>query len=228
MAIFRPGPLVGGISGSLGGVTFVTSRTRQVVRKRPAKINQQTGPQLAARNFHVAMQRAWQDFSQSTRDAYNAIAPTIPYIDRLGVTRYYSGVQLFMKQRAIRRTTFVQTDQVPVFAEVPGPINPTWSADAGGPFDYDADNWIRDQTAVAVVWFARPFTGKSLKALPIWTRYPIEIQPSIIGGATDMEPFFTATHGSPAAGETIGMRIAYWNVTGLLSNKVDLIVQVQP
>jgi hypothetical protein len=229
MAIFRSGPLVEAISGTIGGVTFVNSPRNTVVRKSATKVNRQTQNQLEARHFFTFYQRGWQDLSDAIRTGFNQLANNYTYTDRLGTQRHYTGFQLYMKQSTIRRTNFVLPNLVPDMDSAPGPINPTWSANEGGPFTFDADNWHRTATAVAVLYFARPFTSKALVHMPAWTRYPIEVQPAVFPGApTDMYAHFNALLGSPAETETIGMRIAYWNVTGLLSNLVDFIVTVGP
>lgn len=97
MAIFSPGPAVGGISGNAGGLNFVNAPGSKVIRMRkrptPNGTVEQKKQQVILRNA----QNRWANLSDELRQSWRASASTILFPNRLGQQRSLSGYQYFLK-----------------------------------------------------------------------------------------------------------------------------------
>ena len=109
MAIYRSGPLAGGISGAVGGAVFVNARGSKVLRRTPITHRKPQGPLgFALSRPHVSVNRAragWLDLDDPSRLSWNATASQVSFTNRLGEARPISGYALYMKvniQRALR------------------------------------------------------------------------------------------------------------------------------
>lgn len=85
------------IRGSVNGLTYSRNGNSAYVRSKATPVNPRTPGQTAARDSLNAMATAWRGLTQAQRDGWNALAATVPYVNSLGNTSYYSGFQLFMK-----------------------------------------------------------------------------------------------------------------------------------
>ena len=123
MAIFRPSALVQGISGSVGGVTFVNARGSKVVRFRPPKLRKnQTLPVLDAIKSRAAFDatvKAWADLSEANRQNWRAAAPQFTFPNRLGQHRPISGFQFFIK---VNFNTALAGDTIALLGYDPDPV----------------------------------------------------------------------------------------------------------
>lgn len=104
MAIFSQGSIVGGISGSIGGVTFKAGRGGRVVQARPHKVNQDTQSQSQARRMTEYAAKLWSYQTQTVRDAWDTVAAQLYRSDRLGQRRPWRGRNLFMAQVMYERS----------------------------------------------------------------------------------------------------------------------------
>lgn len=96
MAIFLPSPLVGAISGPVGGVTFVTSGRGQVVKGPATTCVRQSPLQLEHRARVQRYQCKWRGLTSAQRDQWRVAAVAVRRVNRLGVVRQMTGFQLFM------------------------------------------------------------------------------------------------------------------------------------
>ena len=93
MAIFRPGPLVGNISGNLGAVNFRATRGTPVVAMRSSKPRPRTA---ATDRVRAAIARAaaqWAALTDAQRLAWTVYAKAINRTNRLGISRTFTGRQ---------------------------------------------------------------------------------------------------------------------------------------
>ena len=97
MAIFKPGALVGGISGSLGGVTFVSGPRSPVVRHRPARPRPKGAGIEAQQALMNLLQLEWAGFTDAERAAWRAAATTYQRSNRLSQSAPLTGIQMFLK-----------------------------------------------------------------------------------------------------------------------------------
>jgi len=100
MGIFKPGALVGGISGKVGGATFVNTSGSSVIRmsKRHGKY-----PSNAQLQESTNLQRAiirWKNLSVDNKKLWNVAALTKTFSNRLGEQMILTGYQYFLKAQA--------------------------------------------------------------------------------------------------------------------------------
>jgi len=95
MAIFRPGSIVGDVSGKLGGTVFAKGRFGPVVRKRSARSGGRTEAALAARGRLAGVARSWATQSAETRASWDTVAGQVQFVNRLGLARNVTGFNLY-------------------------------------------------------------------------------------------------------------------------------------
>lgn len=84
-------------SGSQANTTASRGRYGQYYRNRAIPVNPNTPAQSANRNLFGAAASAWKGLSSTQRSAWNVFAATMPRVDRLGTTIYWSGMQTFVE-----------------------------------------------------------------------------------------------------------------------------------
>ena len=97
MAIFRTGPIVGGISGKLGGAVFVQGRGSAVLRPRPQSRFTESDIVTRRRSQMQIARRKWSTLTDQQRDSWRTSASLQPSINRLGQAKPLSGFQLFIQ-----------------------------------------------------------------------------------------------------------------------------------
>lgn len=97
MAIFTNGPIIGSISGSIGGQTFVKAPRANVLRPRRRLTNVDNKRQIKARATYICKVRRWAAINDSTKTAWRTAAAQLPIPNRLGTKRNLTGFQLFLK-----------------------------------------------------------------------------------------------------------------------------------
>ena len=99
MASFKSA-LVTMISGSIGGMTFLRSRTYPLVaRARVKPVDPHTLPQSMQKAEFNNASIHWKKMTQADRDAWDFFASGTPYTNRLGDTVFYKGKQLYIAIR---------------------------------------------------------------------------------------------------------------------------------
>lgn len=104
MAIFKASPIIGGISGSIQGITFANPRGSPVLRKRQLSRKSLSPSQLSQRASFQASVAAWATFSDAQRAAWRAAASQITLTNRLGLSRNLSGFQYYLWKRSGSQT----------------------------------------------------------------------------------------------------------------------------
>lgn len=97
MALIRTSAIVGSISGSIGGVTFVNARRGVVARHRPNKTKPSSASLLEQQAYFANVTRAWSTLTVEQRSAWNALAVDQPQTNRLGITSAPTGFQIFTR-----------------------------------------------------------------------------------------------------------------------------------
>lgn len=134
MAIMRPGPLAGQLSGRVGGIVFSRNRGGDIVRNGPSPVNPQTGYQVAVRNALALASTRWNDMAATARSAWASWAQSNPVRNRLGESIRLQGNAAFVSLNA--RLAFLGTAVVdtPPIVSAPAPlltITPTLDVGAG-------------------------------------------------------------------------------------------------
>jgi len=97
MAIFTTSPIVGSISGTVGGQTFVSAPRANVVRPRRRKTVAHTALAYESKTRFAVARSLWFAMTNAARDAWRQVAQQNPVPNRLGVRRPRSGWQTFVK-----------------------------------------------------------------------------------------------------------------------------------
>lgn len=97
MAIAKLSPLVGAVAGEVGGVNFVGSSRGLVLRGLPTTCARQSVTQARARSRFAAARRAWSQLTDAQRAAWRTAASGISVLNRVGVRRYLSGPELYLR-----------------------------------------------------------------------------------------------------------------------------------
>jgi hypothetical protein len=103
MAIIRFSPLIGGISGALGGLVFSASPQGAVVKHRALKLQKTSARAFESAALAINVTRAWANLSDEQRIQWNFAASHAHKKNRLGVQRAQSGYTLFMSANLKRR-----------------------------------------------------------------------------------------------------------------------------
>ncbi len=140
MAIFSPGPIVGGISGKLGGVVFVNSKKQSVVRFRPGSPRVRSPRQQNALALFTQLQRSWEDLTDEQRQSWRSAASQTTIRNRLGHSSPPGAFQLFVRENARLRLGPGTLMEIPPAHSRSNPARLV-SADftAGGPYNVEAN-----------------------------------------------------------------------------------------
>jgi hypothetical protein len=85
-------------SGSIGGLTFIRSKSGMGMRRRSKPTISRSPAQLLARNAFKAASSVWsQGLTQAQRDAWTAFAKANPFQNALGATTFLTGQQMFVR-----------------------------------------------------------------------------------------------------------------------------------
>jgi hypothetical protein len=119
-------------SGSRSSTTASRNRYGQYYRNRSIPVNPNTSPQSANRVLFGAAASAWRGLTAGQRDAWNGYAATIPHVDPLGQTIYWSGFQSFVECYMIKLGIgqTAPTSPPAEFTFVPITITPTLDSGA--------------------------------------------------------------------------------------------------
>lgn len=88
------------IRGSVNGLTYSRNGNSAYVRSKATPVNPRTDAQTTARESLGYIASQWRALTEGQRNAWNALATTVPYTNSLGNVSYYSGFQLFVRNNA--------------------------------------------------------------------------------------------------------------------------------
>lgn len=131
MALFKPGAIIGAISGNLGGANFVASTSRPVVRAARRRVNTDQVANLSIRAYIKHLGVLWMGLTANQRNAWNTLASNIRWKDRLAQARTPSGREFFFShnlpllQAGITPDT--TTTPLPLDASYVGNVDLNWA-----------------------------------------------------------------------------------------------------
>jgi len=96
MAKVKYGPIIGSMSGSVGGSTYSRNRYGTYIRRRAIPVVSTTPAALAAKARFGAASQAYQSLSAAQKLAWNTWALTNPVTDRLGDPQALTGHAAFI------------------------------------------------------------------------------------------------------------------------------------
>lgn len=140
MAIIRPGPLIGGISGSIGGTTFVTGKNGLVARIRPQRPKTTSKAQSLARARAYSQGQNWTSLTDDQKNAWNTAGLNNPRTNALGEKSPRSGFEFYLHSVLTDRRDGSAQRILPLpFGTSPPPLNVSVDFSLTTGFDIDAD-----------------------------------------------------------------------------------------
>jgi len=121
MAIFATGPIVGSISGNVGGVNFANPSGSKVARKARRPSRTRTARQLISQSYTTIIANAWNELTADEQTAWRVAAAQKPASNRLGVSRLLSGWQEYTR---VARFNLDDGDPIPTLPAI-SPTPPT-------------------------------------------------------------------------------------------------------
>lgn len=206
MAIFKTGPIIGAISGNLGGASFVTSSKSNIVRQPRRITHNRSSRTLIQRTLFQGRARRWATFLQTTRTSWITAAQNYTYTDRLGTERNYTGFQLWMRFADDGIFDPVSGNILPPVLVQGSPLEfLTLDFTLGGPYTFSAQSLT-----------ATPYNGIVVDAARTWRTTPttffrFRLHITTIGpiaGIHDVQSSFDPALGAPQLGETVALRIS--------------------
>ncbi len=213
MAIFKPGPLISSISGTVAGLNFAVSTKVPVIRSLPNRRNMQTSHQLNSRRaFSIAAAR-WRELSAPDISAWRTAAASRPFKNRFGTPVFHSGWALFLRFFLRRYPEITSAPFLPAAVTVsPPPFDAVFFADIGVGFVLTITRLPLRSTARITWAFSRPISAKVPSVFRNWflTDSRVELLPTSfrITDADDLPPELATV----APGEIIGLKL-FWSVT---------------
>lgn len=119
MALIKPSAIVQGISGSIGGQTFVNAKTGLVARPRPYRRAASSEKALIQQSYFSNVSRRWRQITEQQRDSWRSLATDFPQTNRIGQTSPWTGYTLYVKVTMNRlRATGSLFDSPPIVAPI--------------------------------------------------------------------------------------------------------------
>lgn len=97
MAIFRPSPIVGAISGNLGSVNFGNARFGPFVRRKAYPSASRSARRVENSAIYSGASPAWRALTAPQRIAWRSAAAEYGHLNRLAVSSPLSGWQFYLK-----------------------------------------------------------------------------------------------------------------------------------
>lgn len=205
MAIIRTGPVVGAISGSIGGVTFVAGARGSVARIRPQRPRTSSPAQNGARSRANNSLVLWVALDDDERTAWQTAAKLHPSTNRVGETSPRNGFTYFMHVRL--RNRLIGGESLPLpprEGETQPPLNVTASFSLTTGYDVDADP-PTGVTPAKFDIFGYPFyASHETKDVPRW----VFLADASIGSMPlDVETQWTAIFGALQLGQQFAVGV---------------------
>jgi len=100
MAVYRPGSLIGGISGDVGGLSFANPSGSAVIRTKRRSSNVSDQRAMLRQSQLGSIAHAWQALTDAQRLAWRTYASNRTTPNRVGVHRSISGYLAFQQYRS--------------------------------------------------------------------------------------------------------------------------------
>lgn len=119
MALVNFSALVTSVKGSVGGITFSSTRSGTAVKSRVTGRKSVTSKQLIALNKNKASIVDWSNLGYGPRQAWNDFASVYTFTDRFGVTKALTGLNWFVLVNYNRAFFGLSAVTVPPTYELP-------------------------------------------------------------------------------------------------------------
>lgn len=217
MAIIRPGPLVGGISGTVGGLVFVAGKRSPTVRPRPAPSFKSSTTLQPARSRFAQLMNHWRGLTDDEKAAWATSAVQYPTTNALGVTSPTTGFRHFISTNTRRRFDASDVPDLPNIAgQDTDPEDVAAVFSVAGTYSITANSGPRGLGLFYLYGQAFPRNWPA-KAAPRLRFLFIQFGSSI---NVNVKPFWTPLFGEIQEDQQFVVGVAYARATRFLSNTV--------
>lgn len=225
MAISRPGPLAGALSGPLGGSCARARGGVTVWAKRPWRTGRRSAALSLAQSRLQYWQLKWSQLTEAQRETWRAAARTLYSVNRLGVQVRLSGATWFVRvnnAQLARGTGWILTAPSRIWG--PAPRILTAQANGAG-----IVYLTFDVPGVAAPWSIRFFGGLCCRSYPAGKARGIRFVNGIYGltGSRYLSTDWLATVGRyPYSGEYLTLEAenrtgCYWSARSSVTFPAD-------
>lgn len=205
--------LVADLRNKVGGNVFTKVRSGAMVRIKVSPTQPRTAAQTAVRSNFTTHSQAWRTLTQSQRNAWIALAASLPKHDVFGNTFYLTGAQLYNQcNRNLSTIGVAAISDAPSSLSVGAPGALTLVAAAGTPaFTVDAatepaSGEVPIIFAAAPLSAGRKFVGSALRLLDASIT-------AATAGPWDIKTLYTDKYGALVSGQNLNVGVRYINNT---------------
>ena len=213
MARALPGPLIGTISGNVGGISFARSAGGLTVRRKIHQRQPYSVPLAEAQTNFNQVSLSWENLSSTEKLSWSNLAQQRTLPDRLSGRRSPTARQLYFNYH-LGTYPFGQgiTSPIPTPNTTPGPFDISFSASHLGAMFVDFYYPIVDRDFY-LAFFSSPCIGRAQFSPPKSDRcfYTIPIPDPSAGHINiDVAGQWTAEFGDLLIGSRVGLYIQLW------------------
>jgi len=220
--IVRLSAIVQAVSGSIGGATFVRTKTGTVVRPRSLPTRRTSALAAANKAKMFSARLRWRELTDAQRRSWRAAALTVKTFNRLGEKRSLSGFQLFIQHAMFLSSIEIATlgTLLSYTRSVPYRVTPS-SFTQGGPYTVNLTPLHTPPGSTALIYGHRPFSSVTPKFFnnPKFILRHTEIPPTF---GVDVQPEWDARFGALVTGEVYGVALRH-RTAGQLVSKITFI-----
>jgi len=122
MAKVLLGPMVGQISGSIGGATWSHNRFGYYIRQKVKPILVSTPETARQRTLFQDVTSDWQGLGTPSQQAWKSWAQNNPVMDTMGTSQILTGHQAYMRLNLVARRNGTATLALPPVISAPNPL----------------------------------------------------------------------------------------------------------
>lgn len=211
--IFRPSPLVGALSGTLGDITFAYTPAGSYMRKAQGASKTATPKQLRQRTRMKHLLRGWRGLTAAEQVTWAQLAASHPYKNRLGVLRHLTGFQLFLKvngPETLFLDSFLINAPLGTATQQHTSLGPNFSL--SGTFVLNKQPASVPGIPKYRIDGARSFSTSRPRHFATWRNIYFGDNP---GNLHDFKSEFITNLGTPGLGEKVAVRAYIWSTPQL-------------
>lgn len=204
MALYRPGPAIGIVSGRLGGAIAKSGPAGPQLTNRPQRKRSTSRRGDRWRSVFTLAQRTWRTLTNDERAAWRAYARDFTTTNRVGLQRPRSAFNMFVQALALHLLIdgTIPADLNPLMGRIPPADSITATAGEAGGLDLDAN-----VSAPLVNPFGAWFVARSFRGyLPASFGTYRFLVAQTLSGPFDYTTEYEALYGPIRQGDVISVR----------------------
>lgn len=153
MALLKLSGMITKISGKVGGSVLGTSNSGAYIKQNAYAVNKNSVSQQSKKSNIGSISAMWRSLSPSQQQDWKDMAPSYPYVNRVGDTVEYTGYALFLKMNNNLKVIGVNAITTPL-----PPVTPVINIISFGAFEnlLMRIDWTNGSEDNAVIWYASP------------------------------------------------------------------------